>query len=65
MQRAYEFGKQVSHWVVRLIKRLAQMIGIVVTETTNITLSLIRSVFMRVHRGVSDLVLRAGRYNDQ
>lgn len=64
MNKAYEFGKSTSRWVVRLIKRLGQMIGIVVTETTNITLGLIRAVFMRMHRAVSDLVMRAGRYND-
>ncbi|BFM10666.1 lipase family protein [Simiduia litorea] len=65
MQRAYEFGKTVSHWVMRLIKRLAQLIGIVITETTNITLNLIRTIFIRMHKAVSELVLRAGRYNEQ
>lgn len=64
LQKAYEFGKKLSHWVTRLIIRLGKMIGITIKEGTNITVAIIRSVFLRVHNAVSELVLRAGRGTD-
>ncbi|MFV8780920.1 lipase family protein [Microbulbifer sp. SA54] len=64
LQKAYEFGKKLSHWVTRLIIRLGKLIGITIKEGTNITVAIIRSVFFRVHNAVSELVLRAGRGTD-
>ncbi|MCQ3829011.1 lipase family protein [Microbulbifer elongatus] len=62
LKKAYEFGKKLSHWVKRLLIRLGKLIGIVVAEGTNITVALIRTIFIRMHTAVSELVLRAGRH---
>lgn len=61
MHKAYQISKEVSFWVLRLIKRLAQLIGVRVAEGADITVAFIRMVFLRLHRAVSDLVMRAGR----
>jgi len=61
MHKAYQISKEISFWVLRLIKRLAQLIGVRVADDVNITVAFIRMVFLRLHRAVSDLVMRAGR----
>ncbi|MFC6981358.1 hypothetical protein [Microbulbifer taiwanensis] len=61
MHKAYQISKDISFWVLRLIKRLAQLIGIKVAKDVNITVAFIRMIFLRIHRAVSDLVMRAGR----
>ncbi|MBN8429839.1 lipase family protein [Microbulbifer salipaludis] len=64
LKKAHDFGKKVSHWVTRLLIRLGRMIGIVVADGTNITIALIRTIFIRMHNAVSELVLRAGRHTE-
>ncbi|WP_193165766.1 lipase family protein [Microbulbifer hainanensis] len=64
MHEAYQFSKEVSFWILRLIKRLAQLIGIKIKNDFNMTVAFIRAIFLRVHRAVSDLVMRAGRLID-
>lgn len=61
MHKAYQFAKETSYWVVRLIKRLAQLIGVSVSEGTSFTVGFIRAIFIRVHAAISEMVLRAGR----
>ncbi|MCX2795566.1 Lipase (class 3) [Microbulbifer thermotolerans] len=61
MHKAYQISKDISFWILRLIKRLAQLVGIEVAKDANITVAFIRMIFIRVHRVVSDLVMRAGR----
>lgn len=61
MHKAMEFSKDLSFWVLRLIKRMAQLMGIVIVEGASVTVALIRSLFVRVHHSVSELVLKAGR----
>lgn len=61
IHNAYKISKDISFWVLRLIKRLAQLIGVKVAKNVNITVAFIRMVFLRVHRAISDLVIRAGR----
>lgn len=62
MHKAYQISKDVSFWVIRLIKRLAQLIGIQISNDVNLTVAFVRMIFIRVHRAVSDLVQRAGRH---
>lgn len=64
MHRAYQFAKETSFWVVRLIKRLSQLIGVTVSDENNFTVGFIRAIFIRVHSAISALVLRAGRGNN-
>ncbi|WP_444923645.1 lipase family protein [Microbulbifer sp. DLAB2-AF] len=61
LHNAYQISKDISFWVMRLVRRLAQLIGMVVVEGVDITVSFIRMVFLRMHRAISDLVMRAGR----
>lgn len=61
LHNAYQISKDISFWVMRLIRRFAQLIGMVVVEGVDITVSFIRMVFLRMHRAISDLVMRAGR----
>ncbi|WHI44520.1 alpha/beta hydrolase [Microbulbifer sp. JMSA004] len=63
LHKAYEISKDISFWVLRLIRRLAQLIGIAVVEGADITVSFIRMIFLRMHHMVSELVMRAGRGN--
>ncbi|WNZ56688.1 lipase family protein [Microbulbifer sp. MKSA007] len=63
LHKAYQISKDISFWILRLIRRLAQLIGLAIVEGTDITVSFIRMVFLRMHRAVSDLVMRAGRPN--
>ncbi|WP_444911963.1 lipase family protein [Microbulbifer sp. PAAF003] len=63
LHKAYQISKDISFWILRLIRRLAQLIGLTIVEGTDITVSFIRMVFLRMHRAVSDLVMRAGRPN--
>ncbi|BFM16843.1 lipase family protein [Maricurvus nonylphenolicus] len=61
MHKAYSFGKKAGYWVVCLLKRMAKMLGIIVTETTNFTYAFIRLMFIRMHHMVSELTKRAGQ----
>lgn len=61
MSKGLELAKDVSFWVVRLIKRMAQMLGIVLIEGAEMTLRFIRQVFIQAHHAVSELVRQAGR----
>ncbi len=61
MHKAYEFGEKAGYWVGRLIRRMAKMLGIVITETTNITYSFIRMLFVRMHHLVSELTRKASQ----
>ncbi|MFS1525019.1 lipase family protein [Microbulbifer sp. 2304DJ12-6] len=61
LHKAYQISKDISFWVMRLIRRLAQLIGMTIVTGVDITVSFIRMVFLRLHRAISDLVMRAGR----
>lgn len=61
VHKAAELVKDASFWVARLIKRMAQILGIKIVEGVNITYSFIRGIFIRMHHAVSELVREAGR----
>ena len=64
MHKAYDFSKDLGMWVMRLIKRMARAIGIIVTETTTLSVAFIRMIFIRIHQSVSELVRKASRAID-
>lgn len=64
MSCAIDFGKNLSQWVVYLIRKMARVLGIVVTETTNLTHRFIRYVFLRLYREIAEMIRRAGRLLD-
>lgn len=59
MHKAYNFAEDLGYWVIRLITRIAQALGIVVTETTTLSVSFIRMIFTRMHHSVAELVRKA------
>ncbi|MDF1641227.1 lipase family protein [Thalassolituus oleivorans] len=61
MHKAYDFSKDLGFWVMRLITRMARILGIVMTETTSFTVAFIRMIFIRIHNGVSELVRKASQ----
>lgn len=61
MHKAYEFGEKVGYWVDRLMKKMAKMLGFIITETTNFTYSFIRSLFLRMFHHVNELTRRASK----
>lgn len=61
MHKAYDFSKDLGEWVMRLIKRMARAIGVVVTETTTLSIAFIRMIFIRIHHSVSELVRKAAQ----
>lgn len=56
MHKAYGFSKELGFWVMRLIARMARILGIVMIETTSFTAAFIRMIFIRIHNGASELV---------
>ncbi|WP_370981182.1 lipase family protein [Agaribacterium sp. ZY112] len=61
VHKAADLVKEASFWVTRLIIRMATILGIKIVEGVNITYSFIRSIFIRMHHAVSELVRQAGR----
>lgn len=64
MHKAYDFTKDLGYWVMRLITRMARALGIVVTETTKLSVSFIRMIFTRIHSNVSEMVRKAAQAVD-
>ncbi|SHF77462.1 Lipase (class 3) [Microbulbifer donghaiensis] len=61
MHNAYQISKEISFWVLRLIKRLAQLVGVTIKSGASLTVEFIRTIFLRVHAAVAELVARASR----
>lgn len=64
MAKAAKVASDVSIWVFRLIKRMASVIGIVVSEGTDLTVSFVRFIFIRLHQKVSEMIWNIGRALD-
>lgn len=61
MSSAFDIGKQLSEWVVHLIRKMAQLLGIVIKEGVSLTHSFIRYVFVRLHTEVGAMIRQAGK----
>lgn len=61
MSCAYDISRNLSQWVVFLIRKMARLLGIVITEGTNLTYRFIRHIFIRLHSEVAAMIRRAGR----
>ncbi|CAH0992048.1 hypothetical protein SIN8267_02163 [Sinobacterium norvegicum] len=61
MSKAVNYSKELSRWVILLIKRLGKMFGIIVTDTTKFTASFIRSIFLRLHSDIGHLIRKTGQ----
>lgn len=62
MHKAIDFSKDLSYWVVRLVTKIMQALGMAKVKTTSMTASFIRMVFMRLHSTVTEFVRKASRY---
>ena len=61
---AGKVSADVTVWVYHLMRKMASLIGITVKEGTDLTVSFIRIVFLRLHHKVSEMVLQVSRYID-
>lgn len=56
MAKAAKVASDLSIWVFKLIRKMARLVGIVVTEGTDLTVVFIRMVFLRLHSKISDMI---------
>lgn len=61
LSKAVEVSSDVSGWVFHLVKKMASLIGITVVEGTNLTVSFMRAVFLRLQQRIAAMVQSAGR----
>jgi len=61
MAEAAKVSVKVSNWVHLLIKKMAALIGTVVKKGVDLTVEFIRSIFLRVHHHIAEMIQRIGR----
>jgi len=61
MAKAAEITTEVSVWVYHLIKKMAALVGVVVKEGANLTVTFIRYVFLSFHQKISQMIWRIGQ----
>lgn len=61
LSKAVEVSADVSGWAFHLVKKMASLIGITVAEGTNLTVSFMRAVFLRLQQRIAAMVQSAGR----
>lgn len=61
MARAAKVSSDLSIWVYRLVRKMAALIGVRVKEGADLTVAFIRTVFMRLHRKIADMIWRIGQ----
>jgi hypothetical protein len=61
MARAAKVSSDLSIWVFHLVRKMAALIGIKIKEGTDLTVAFIRTVFMRLHRKIADMIWRIGQ----
>lgn len=58
--KAAKVTADISIWVFRLVKKMAALIGLKIKEGADLTTEFVRSVFLRLHRKISDMIWRIG-----
>ena len=61
LHEAVNLAKNLSFWVVRLITRIMQALGMAVAEVGEMTAVFIREVFVRLYTEVNDMVRKASK----
>lgn len=61
MAKAMKVASDLSIWVFHLVRKMAALIGITIKEGADLTFAFIRSVFMRLHRKISEMVWQIGQ----
>lgn len=61
MSKGIKLASELSSWVYYLVKKMAQLIGVKISEGADLSYSLIRFIFLRLHRKISDMIWRIGQ----
>ncbi len=61
LAKGAKISSDLTSWVFYLVKKMASLIGVKIKEGMDLTLEFIRSVFMRVHKRISDMIFRIGQ----
>lgn len=64
MAKAAKLQVEVSVWVFRLIKKMAALIGIKVKEGVSLTVEFVRTIFLRLHQKIAEMISCIGRILD-
>jgi triacylglycerol lipase len=56
LAKAVDISELIGEWVYCFVKKVAALVGIVVVKETNLTLELIRYIFLMLHRKVSEMI---------
>lgn len=59
--KAAKLQVEVSVWVFHLVRKMAALIGIKVKEGVSLTVEFVRTVFMRLHQKISEMISYIGR----
>jgi triacylglycerol lipase len=60
LKKAIDVSVDVSVWVYRLIRKMARLVGITVKKGMDLTVHFIRTVFIRLHTRIAEMVRRVG-----
>ncbi len=60
LAKGIKLSSELSSWIFHLVKKMAAIIGIKIKEGMDLTVALIRSVFIRVYRRISDMIWQIG-----
>lgn len=61
LAKGAKISADLSIWVYYLVRKMAALIGITIKEGTDLTVELIRTVFLRVQKRITDIIGRVGR----
>ena len=61
MAKGIKVASDLSVWVFYLLRKMAAVIGMKITEGMDLTYAFIRFVFMRLHQKISDMIWRIGQ----
>jgi hypothetical protein len=61
MAKAVKVSKDISIWVYHLVKKMAALIGIKIKKDVDLTVTFIRTIFIRLHRKIADMIWRIGQ----
>lgn len=61
LAKGAKISADLSIWVYYLVRKMAALIGITIKEGTDLTVELIRTVFMRVQRRIAEIIGRIGQ----
>ena len=61
LSKGAKLTTDLSIWVYHLVKKMAALIGVIITEGVDLTAEFIRIVFMRVYRRISEMIWRIGQ----